>query len=44
MNRDNLRIGTCSWKYDSWRGLVYSDQKSLNYLQEYSQQYNTVEI
>ena len=18
-----LRIGTCSWKYDSWRGLVY---------------------
>jgi uncharacterized protein YecE (DUF72 family) len=44
MNNDNLRIGTCSWKYDSWRGLVYSDQKSLNYLQEYSQQYNTVEI
>jgi len=44
MNRDNFRIGTCSWKYDSWRGLVYSDQKSLNYLQEYSQQYNTVEI
>ena len=44
MNRDNLRIGTCSWKYDSWRGLVYSDQKPLNYLQEYSQQYNTVEI
>jgi uncharacterized protein YecE (DUF72 family) len=44
MNRDNLRIGTCSWKYDSWRGLVYSSQKSFNYLQEYSQQFNTVEI
>lgn len=40
----SLRIGTCSWKYDSWRGLVYSDQKPLNYLQEYSRHYNTVEI
>jgi len=39
-----LRIGTCSWKYDSWRGLVYSDKPDLNYLQEYSQHYNTVEI
>jgi len=39
-----LRIGTCSWKYDSWRGLVYSDRKQLNYLEEYSKIYNTVEI
>ena len=20
----HLRIGTCSWKYESWKGLVYS--------------------
>jgi len=39
-----LRIGTCSWKYDSWRGLVYSDKEKINYLEEYSQKYNTVEI
>jgi uncharacterized protein YecE (DUF72 family) len=39
-----LRIGTCSWKYDSWRGIVYSDKTPLNHLQEYAQKYNTVEI
>jgi uncharacterized protein YecE (DUF72 family) len=39
-----LRIGTCSWKYDSWRGLVYSFKKPINYLEEYSKHYSTVEI
>ena len=39
-----LRIGTCSWKYDSWRGIVYSSKKNINYLEEYSTRYNTVEI
>ncbi len=39
-----LRIGTCSWKYDSWEGLVYSQKKPDNYLAEYSRMYNTVEI
>jgi len=39
-----LRIGTCSWKYDSWRGLVYSDNAQINYLKEYSGSFNTVEI
>ncbi len=38
-----LRIGTCSWKYDSWRGLVYSDQPA-NYLQEYAHRYDCVEV
>jgi len=38
-----LFIGTCSWKYDSWQGLVYSQQVS-NYLAEYGQKYNSVEI
>jgi uncharacterized protein YecE (DUF72 family) len=39
-----LRIGTCSWKYDSWRGIVYTGFDSKNYLQEYSKKFNTVEI
>jgi len=29
----DLRVGTCSWKYESWRGLVYSDTPQ-NYLKE----------
>jgi uncharacterized protein YecE (DUF72 family) len=39
-----LKIGTCSWKYDSWRGLVYSDAPKINYLKEYSDKYESVEI
>lgn len=39
-----IKFGTCSWKYDSWRGLVYSEKKQINYLQEYSKQFNSVEI
>jgi uncharacterized protein YecE (DUF72 family) len=39
-----LRIGTCSWKFPSWHGLVYSAPKGINYLEEYARQYNTVEI
>jgi uncharacterized protein YecE (DUF72 family) len=39
-----IRIGTCSWKYDSWQGLVYSTANRNDYLQEYSTHFNTVEI
>lgn len=39
-----LRVGTCSWKFPTWEGLVYSAPKGINYLQEYAQQYDTVEI
>ena len=39
-----IRFGTCSWKYDSWKGIVYSDTSSENYLKEYSEKYSTVEI
>ena len=39
-----LHIGTCSWKYDSWRGLIYPEDKPINYLREYSRHYDTVEI
>ena len=37
-------IGTCSWKYDSWQGLIYPENKPFNYLQEYSRHYRTVEV
>lgn len=40
----NLHLGTCSWKYDSWRGLVYSEAPHPNYLAEYAQKYDCVEI
>lgn len=39
-----LYIGTCSWKYPSWQGLVYSAAKGIDYLAEYARRYNTVEI
>ncbi len=39
-----IRLGTCSWKYDSWQGLVYSDQAKNNYLLEYCKKYDTVEV
>jgi len=39
-----LRIGTCGWKYESWRGLLYSDNPEINYLKEYSAYFNSVEI
>jgi uncharacterized protein YecE (DUF72 family) len=40
---ENVRIGTCSWKYPSWAGLVYSE-KPANFLREYAQKYSTVEV
>jgi uncharacterized protein YecE (DUF72 family) len=39
-----VRLGTCSWKFPSWAGLVYSAPSGIDYLEEYGQQYNTVEI
>jgi uncharacterized protein YecE (DUF72 family) len=42
--RSNLRIGTCSWKYPSWEGLVYSKAEGIDYLAEYARMYSTVEI
>ena len=42
--RNRFNIGTCSWKYDSWRGLIYPEHGPVNYLREYSYYYNTVEI
>jgi uncharacterized protein YecE (DUF72 family) len=44
MDLSTLNIGTCSWKYDSWQGLVYPEFGNFNYLEEYSKKYNSVEI
>ena len=41
---DTFHIGTCSWKYPSWRGPVYSDAPHINYLAEYAQRYDCVEV
>ena len=40
----NLKIGTCSWKYPSWAGLVYESKKPDNYLEEYAKHYQSVEV
>ncbi len=42
--RPNLRIGTCSWKYPSWEGLVYTKAEGIDYLAEYARKFPTVEI
>ena len=39
-----IRIGTCSWKYASWEGLVYSAAKGINFLEEYAAKFDTVEV
>lgn len=41
----SITIGTCSWKYKSWEGLVYPPgMREEEYLQEYGRQYRTVEV
>jgi len=43
----HLRVGTCSWKYDSWKGLLYdegSHYHSDDYLVDYSKHLDTVEV
>jgi uncharacterized protein YecE (DUF72 family) len=40
----SIRFGTCSWKYESWKGLIYPKTEKFNYLKEYSNHFSTVEI
>ncbi len=45
--RGLLRLGTCSWKYDSWKGLIYEAGKRYrpdDYLQDYAKVLDSVEI
>jgi uncharacterized protein YecE (DUF72 family) len=41
-----IKLGTCSWNYDSWIGLVYSHKRgrAAEYLEEYTEKYSTAEI
>ena len=42
-----LRIGTCSWKYDSWKGLYYEAGKKYRpdeYLSDYAKRLDSVEV
>ncbi len=39
-----IRVGTCSWKFPSWNGLVYDAESSSRYLAQYARRYSTVEI
>jgi uncharacterized protein YecE (DUF72 family) len=39
-----LRIGTSSWNYDSWEGLVYSRGSGRSYLEQYAEVFDTAEI
>lgn len=43
-NYNNILFGTCSWKYDSWRDIIYRENGEINYLKEYSKYFKTVEI
>jgi uncharacterized protein YecE (DUF72 family) len=45
--RGLLRLGTCSWKYDSWKGLVYEPGKTYrpdDYLADYARHLDSVEV
>jgi uncharacterized protein YecE (DUF72 family) len=40
-------VGTCSWKYDTWKGLLYDEAATYqrdDYLIDYSKYLNTVEV
>lgn len=39
-----LRIGTCSWNFPSWEGVVYSPEETSSYLEQYAIRYDTVEV
>jgi len=41
---DDWRIGTCSWDYPSWEGLVYASHDKADYLAEYAARYDAVEV
>lgn len=42
--RGRLRVGTCSWKYDDWRGLIYPETGDVNHLEDYGRAFDTVEV
>lgn len=43
-SKPTLTFGTCSWKYDSWKGLVYPESGVFDPLEHYSKHYQAVEV
>ena len=41
---EGIRIGTCSWRFPSWQGLVYREPPNGEALAEYAERYDTVEV
>lgn len=39
-----LIIGTCSWKYGSWKRIINPGFGEVNYLEKYSKHYNSAEV
>ncbi|MCP5051148.1 MAG: DUF72 domain-containing protein [bacterium] len=39
-----VHYGTCSWKYDSWEGIVYPSEGKYNFLEEYAKHHDSVEV
>ena len=39
-----VEFATCSWKYPSWEGIIYSRKEGINFLEEYSAHYHAVEV
>jgi len=39
-----LRIGTCSWRFPSWAGIVYSAPEGIDHLAEYARRHDSVEV
>lgn len=45
--RPRLKVGTCSWKYESWKGLIYEEGKTYkaqDYLADYARRLGSVEV
>lgn len=45
--RPFLKVGTCSWKYEGWRGLIYRERVKYapgDYLADYAKCFNSVEV
>ena len=40
----NIKIGTCAWTYDDWRGVFYPENLPKAQWLSYSQTFDTVEI
>lgn len=39
-----IHMGTCSWKYKDWQGIIYPEEGKYNFLTEYARSLDTVEV